>query len=84
MAAELETLKKFTFIFHLEKNNLQLGYFTKQKNVGKGQEKFVLKTLPSTVSETPNFFVQSDWSINSWRPWGLEINTKVDHFTTIS
>ena len=47
-------------------NGYKVGISYKTKNAGKGQEKFVIKSLSSNISGDLNFFGKNDGSMNSW------------------
>ena len=54
------------------KNGYKVGTSYRTKNAGKGQEKFVLKSLSSKISGDLNLFVKNYWSMNSWTPRALD------------
>ena len=62
-AGLLEIFQKYFFYFQTSTKNPY-----KTKNAGKGQEKFVIKSLPSKVSTHLNFIDKLFWSMNSGTP----------------
>ena len=57
---------------NLLKNGYKVWTSYKTKNVGKGEKKFVTKSLSSKIPEDLNFVSKNDWSMKSWTPRALD------------